>query len=552
MFKLFTMVTISLVFALLAGVIATFAIAKNNSLSVQSISYLILGIVGIEIVAGQFSFEGENSLLIPGLLWITVTIHFIIGEFTKNKIGLVWNILPLFFAASTLFAFDLKGFAYNGYELDGNIEFFLIAFISALTPFLTHLAKLGIGILVIQFGKINWAENEENYLESLVSYAFIGGVAALGNFLLGGMGLIVAATFYLSASFIARNKLGLKNDIILAASGAMFLLITVPILLKEGGYDGLNLLRGEVIEGAFVAGFMIIVYELFMKLARFNKGKWRLIFTLIAIALPIAAILVLGLAYLAFERLGGILALGGIISAMALMSIIFTLFKNSSFINLKLITIGLAFIISPYIKPIERTSNINLSDLGITKEESNDELNGEEEREKYEDFANAIGKWKIESDASKIYFELGPDDGRTKGEIKSVSGDIKINEDLTKSEVKVLLKVKDLTSLNTPRDEELMGKGYFNEKEYPEITFKSKKVEMKDLEMKLTGDFTMMGVTKSIDIKMQLIGKGEKDGKDVIVLGGQSQIDRTEFGQSPSSKIGNIVDFEIEVQAVSY
>lgn len=231
------MVTISLVFALLAGIIATFAIAKNNSLSVQSISYLILGIIGIELVAAEFSFENENNFLIPGLLWVTVIVHFIIGEFTKNKIGLAWNILPLIFATSTLFLFDLSGYAYNGYELEGNTEFFLIAFISALTPFLTHLAKLGIGILVIQFGKINWAENEENYLESLVSYAFIGGVAALGNFLLGGMGLVVAAIFYLSASFIARNKLGLKNDIILAASGAMILLVIVPRLLEEGGFE---------------------------------------------------------------------------------------------------------------------------------------------------------------------------------------------------------------------------------------------------------------------------------------------------------------------------
>jgi polyisoprenoid-binding protein YceI len=544
------MVTISLVFALLAGIIATFAIAKNNSLSVQSISYLILGIIGIELVAVEFSFENENNFLIPGLLWVTVIVHFIIGEFTKNKIGLAWNILPLIFATSTLFLFDLSGYAYNGYELEGNTEFFLIAFISALTPFLTHLAKLGIGILVIQFGKINWAENEENYLESLVSYAFIGGVAALGNFLLGGMGLVVAAIFYLSASFIARNKLGLKNDIILAASGAMILLVIVPRLLKEGGFESLNFLRGEVIEGAFVAGFMIIIYELFMKLARFNQGKWRLLFTLIALLLPITAILVLGFAYLAFERLGGILALGGMVTAMALISILFTLFKNSSFINLKLITVGLIFIISPYIKPIEQISNIDLVELGISIKEIDDDAISKESKKEMEDFKIAVGQWQIDEESSKVYFELGPDDGRTKGEFKSISGTLKIDDEPTNSKINVLLKVKDLTTFITPRDQELMGKGYFNEEKYPEIYFVSKSVEMERNEMLISGDFTMMGVTKKLEVKMQLIGKGEQNGKAVIVLYGQSEIDRTEFGQSPSSKIGNVVEFEFEIQAI--
>lgn len=544
------MVTISLVFALLAGIIATFAIAKNNSLSVQSISYLILGIIGIELVAAEFSFENENNFLIPGLLWVTVIVHFIIGEFTKNKIGLAWNILPLIFATSTLFLFDLSGYAYNGYELEGNTEFFLIAFISALTPFLTHLAKLGIGILVIQFGKINWAENEENYLESLVSYAFIGGVAALGNFLLGGMGLVVAAIFYLSASFIARNKLGLKNDIILAASGAMILLVIVPRLLEEGGFESLNFLRGEVIEGAFVAGFMIIVYELFIKLARFNQGKWRLLFTLIALLLPITAILVLGFAYLAFERLGGILALGGMVTAMALISILFTLFKNSSFINLKLITVGLVFIISPYIKPIEQTSNIDLVELGISIKENDDDTISKDSKKEMEDFNIAVGQWQIDEESSKVYFELGPDDGRTKGEFKSISGTLKIDDEPTNSKINVLLKVKDLTTFITPRDQELMGKGYFNEEKYPEIYFVSKSVEMERNEMLISGDFTMMGVTKKLEVKMQLIGKGEQNGKAVIVLYGQSEIDRTEFGQSPSSKIGNVVEFEFEIQAI--
>lgn len=541
------MVTISLVFALLAGIVATFAIAKNNSLSIQSISYFILGVVSIELVASGFSKEGEESLLIPGFLWTVLALHFLIGELTKHKTGLVLNFIPLLAAGSALFLFDLEGQAYRDYVLDGNLEFFIVALLAAITPFLTHLAKLGISNLVIRFGQINWADNEENYLESMVSYAFIGGVAALGNFLLGGMGLIVAAAFYLSASLVARNKLGLKNDIILAASSAMLLLIVTPVLLKEGGYDTLNFLRGEVIEGAFVAGFMILSHELFMKLARFNTGKWRFLFSAFALVLPILAILVLGFAYLTFERLGGILALGGILSSLAILSILFNLFKNSTFVNLKLITVGLAFLISPYIKPVERTSNIDLSALGI---ETADPENGDDDKQAFASFSTAVGQWKIDESASKIHFELGPTDGRTKGEFKAVAGAIDIKEELTASSIDVLLQVKDLTTFIKPRDEELMGKDYFHQEKYPEITFTATAIKMENEEMVVTGDFTMMDVTKSIDVHLHLVGKGEKEGKSIIVLGGNAAIDRTEFGQSPSAKIGNVVDFEIEVQAI--
>lgn len=543
------MVTIIGVFLILSGLIASYAIAKNSSLSVQSISYLILGLGSLGLLFELFEKNGEMNYIIPMFLGGMLIVHFLLGEFFKNKVGLVFNVIPIIGAVSLFLLPNLEGYSFNSFVLESSTEVFVIALLSAITPFLTHLAKLGIGNLVIRFGNINWAENEENYLESLVSYAFIGGVAALGNFLIGGLGLVIAATFYLSASFIARNKLGLKNEIILAASGAMFLLIIVPVILKLAGFESLNFLRAEVLEGAFIAGFMIIVHELFMKLARFNSGNWRYIFAVFSILIPVLAIVLVGFAYHAFERLGGVLSLAAIITSMAILSILFTLFKNSNFVNLKLISLGTVLLILPFVKPVERTSNINLADLGISQSDESQSEDSENVQE-FLEISEAIGEWKIQADNSKIFFELGPDDGRTEGEFKSVSGSFKIAEDISKSTFDVLLKVKDLTTFITPRDNELMGKGYFHEEEYPEITYKSSSAKKDDKDLILSGDFTMMGVTKSIEVTVNVVGIGEKDGKRILVLAGESQIDRTEFGQSPSSKIGNVVDFELEIQAV--
>jgi polyisoprenoid-binding protein YceI len=60
------------------------------------------------------------------------------------------------------------------------------------------------------------------------------------------------------------------------------------------------------------------------------------------------------------------------------------------------------------------------------------------------------------------------------------------------------------------RDAHLKSPDFLNVKQYPDITFKStavKKIDDKHLEV--TGDFTLHGVTKSIVVPVELIGKGE-------------------------------------------
>jgi polyisoprenoid-binding protein YceI len=60
------------------------------------------------------------------------------------------------------------------------------------------------------------------------------------------------------------------------------------------------------------------------------------------------------------------------------------------------------------------------------------------------------------------------------------------------------------------RDDHLQAPDYFNTKQYPSITFKStwvKKVSEGKLEA--TGDLTLHGVTKSITVPIEVVGKGE-------------------------------------------
>ena len=97
------------------------------------------------------------------------------------------------------------------------------------------------------------------------------------------------------------------------------------------------------------------------------------------------------------------------------------------------------------------------------------------------------------------------------GQFKESGGQFTIDEaDLTKSSFEIQVQAASVDSHVEKRDNHLKSPDFLNAKQYPTITFKStavKKVDDKHLEV--TGDFTLHGVTKSIAIPVELIGKGE-------------------------------------------
>lgn len=547
------MVIITATFSLFAGILATIAHSRNNYQSIKSISYFILGLVAVILSMPHFQVDGNEHTLLPSALIAIISIHFFLGEITRNKTQLWWNFIPLLSSASVFLIPDLESVNFNGFNIDNTTDIFLIALISSAVPFLTHLAKLGIGNLIIRFGSIKWAEDEENYLESLVSYAFIGGMAALGSFLLGNFGLLLAGSFYLSATLIARNKVGLQNDIISSASGSIFLLVLVPILLEQGGFTSLDFTKGEVLEGAFVAGFMVIFYELLINLARHNTGMWKFFFGSLALIIPIVAITLLGLAYTQLERLGGVLSLAGVLTSMAILSVTFTMFKRSTFIALQLVAVGLSILLLPYIKPVEIKSSIDLASLGIEEENETTAQDSNSNSTKAlepkgKDLKNALGEWSIDQDASQIPFELGPPNGRTKGALEKVKGTVVFTAELESCSIDVTMPVASLTTYNSMRDEHLMASDYFHEEKYPTFKFEAEGLVKEGDGYIAKGTFSMLGEKKPLEVKLKLLGVGEKDGDKKAVLWGTSQLDRTQYGMEPSAKIGNIVDFTFEIQ----
>lgn len=103
------------------------------------------------------------------------------------------------------------------------------------------------------------------------------------------------------------------------------------------------------------------------------------------------------------------------------------------------------------------------------------------------------------------------------------------------------------------RDNHLRSGDFFSADQHPQITFKSKGVEVDGDTHKVTGDFTMHGQTKEIVLPLKYFGSTEFRGKQRVGFVGEVTIDRREWGlEAWQGMVGNdvtlIISFEAEQQ----
>lgn len=98
------------------------------------------------------------------------------------------------------------------------------------------------------------------------------------------------------------------------------------------------------------------------------------------------------------------------------------------------------------------------------------------------------------------------------GRFNDPTGTFALDEaDPTKSSFNIELDATKVDTGNAKRDAHLRSPDFFNSKQYPRITFKSKSVKKSegDNMLEVAGDLTMHGVTKPVTAMVELTGKGE-------------------------------------------
>ncbi|MBD2852733.1 YceI family protein [Acinetobacter baumannii] len=115
-----------------------------------------------------------------------------------------------------------------------------------------------------------------------------------------------------------------------------------------------------------------------------------------------------------------------------------------------------------------------------------------------------------------------------------------------------------LSSVNTnvpALDKEFQEEAWFNAAKYPNITFKSTKVETKDKKhFKITGDLTVKGITKPVVLDAVLNKQGEHPMAKVPAIGfnATTSFNRSDFGLGNYvPNVGDKITVNITTEAIA-
>ena len=171
------------------------------------------------------------------------------------------------------------------------------------------------------------------------------------------------------------------------------------------------------------------------------------------------------------------------------------------------------------------------------------------------------GEYKIDPAHSVIGFAIRHYEiNWVEGRFKDFNGVIRFDEaDITKSTVEFTAKVESIDTGVGQRDQHLRTADFFDVAKFPEMSFKSTKVERKGKDSYvLTGDFTLKGVTKQVAIPFTIAG-AIKDARGNLRFGieAQTKINRQDYGitygkpmEGGGLDIGNEVTIKFHLEAL--
>lgn len=122
--------------------------------------------------------------------------------------------------------------------------------------------------------------------------------------------------------------------------------------------------------------------------------------------------------------------------------------------------------------------------------------------------ARAADSYEIDASHSAAIFSIKHfGAGNFYGRFNDIKGTFTPDGD--KSTIDITVQADSIDTNNDKRDQHLKGPDFFNTKQFPTLTFKSKSVKGAKDHLEITGDFTMHGVTKSITITATHTGEGK-------------------------------------------
>lgn len=139
----------------------------------------------------------------------------------------------------------------------------------------------------------------------------------------------------------------------------------------------------------------------------------------------------------------------------------------------------------------------------------------------------------------------------TTGSFVTFDGTFDFNpDDMAASSTDVTIQTASIDMNDTTWNGQLSSDKWFNVEKFPTMTFKGNKItKTGEKTMDVTGNLTLLGVTKPVTLKVIFNKAGDMMGTDKAGFSASVTIDRTEFGMMTfAPAIGTNVEIRIEVE----
>jgi polyisoprenoid-binding protein YceI len=148
-----------------------------------------------------------------------------------------------------------------------------------------------------------------------------------------------------------------------------------------------------------------------------------------------------------------------------------------------------------------------------------------------------------------------------RGQFKGVAGTINWDDqDISKSTIEVTIDTRTVDTGEPNRDKDLRSDKFFDTEKFPTMTFKSTKVEQVSAgKLKITGDLTIRGTTKSVVLDVEGPSAQIKDpwGNTRVAVNATTKVNRQDYGVKWNANIdgggvvvGDDVNITIDMEMV--
>lgn len=171
----------------------------------------------------------------------------------------------------------------------------------------------------------------------------------------------------------------------------------------------------------------------------------------------------------------------------------------------------------------------------------------------------APGTWTVDPGHAEVAF-IGRHFGltKTRGRFTGVEGTVEIAEDVTNSEIHVIIDTASVSSGSDARDEHLRSDDLFAVEAFPTATFRSTSIDAAGDSGTVTGDLTIKEVTRPVTLDVSYLGSAiDPWDNERAVFSASTRINRDDWGvgwnmvlDTGGLLVSKEIGIEIEVELI--